>query len=276
METKAVNIKGAKRLFIKLGSCSRTMAFIIDREFGNISEMEEKALDPLAGGILQQGYQCGMLWGAALAIGAEAYKTTGSLDRAQARALAAMQHTLSNFLERTKTADCEEITHCDWQNKLSVAKHMLSGKVVSCFYLLQKWAPEAVMSAREGLDNNTKNLPVGCKNCASEVVRKMGGSEMEMAMVAGFAGGLGMSGNACGALAAAIWKKTLAMCKENPNKSFFNNEKASELLELFYKITDYEILCSDITKHQFSSIKEHSDYLDSGGCKHIIEGLSLS
>ncbi|MEZ5146988.1 MAG: C-GCAxxG-C-C family (seleno)protein [Bacteroidales bacterium] len=236
METKAVNIKGAKRLFIKLGSCSRTMAFIIDREFGNISEMEEKALDPLAGGILQQGYQCGMLWGAALAIGAEAYKTTGSLDTAQARAIAAMQHTLSNFLERTKTADCEEITHCDWQNKLSVAKHMLSGKVVSCFYLLQKWAPEAVMSAREGLDNNTKNLPVGCKNCASEVVRKMGGSEMEMAMVAGFAGGLGMSGNACGALAAAIGRKHWQCAKKTRTNHFSTMRKPLNYWNFFIKL----------------------------------------
>ena len=38
-------------------------------------------------------------------------------------------------------------------------------------------------------------------SCASEVAAKMGASDEEMVMVAGFAGGLGLSGNACGALA---------------------------------------------------------------------------
>ena len=44
----------------------------------------------------------------------------------------------------------------------------------------------------------------------------MGGSEEEIAMVAGFAGGLGLSGNGCGALSAAIWKTILELVrKEN-------------------------------------------------------------
>ena len=47
----------------------------------------------------------------------------------------------------------------------------------------------------------------------------MGGTEEESIMVAGFAGGIGLSGNACGALSAAIWYKMLGWAKNNPDKS---------------------------------------------------------
>ncbi len=33
---------------------------------------------PLAGGIVGNGYQCGMIWGAALAAGAQAYRLLGT------------------------------------------------------------------------------------------------------------------------------------------------------------------------------------------------------
>ena len=45
----------AKRAFIKNGTCSRTFFFLLNREFGHLKEDEERAIDPLAGGILQQG-----------------------------------------------------------------------------------------------------------------------------------------------------------------------------------------------------------------------------
>ena len=73
LKSERVKLK-AKRTFIKKGPCSRTFFYILDREFGHPREDEEKAIDPLAGGILQQGYQCGMLWGASMAVGAEAYR----------------------------------------------------------------------------------------------------------------------------------------------------------------------------------------------------------
>ena len=45
---------------------------IVDASLDHPMKPEEKASMPLAGGIANMGYQCGMLWGAALAAGAEA------------------------------------------------------------------------------------------------------------------------------------------------------------------------------------------------------------
>ena len=53
---------------------------VVDASFGHPMKVEEKAVMPLAGGVANMGYQCGMLWGAALAAGAQSYRQlwTGS------------------------------------------------------------------------------------------------------------------------------------------------------------------------------------------------------
>jgi hypothetical protein len=54
--------RGTKRLFLRLGTCSKLLFHILDREFGNPMETEERAWDQLCGGLALTGRQCGMLW----------------------------------------------------------------------------------------------------------------------------------------------------------------------------------------------------------------------
>lgn len=97
-------------------------------------------------------------------------------------------------------------------------------------------------------------------------------------MVAGFAGGLGLSGSACGALSATIWKRMLDWCRENTTKNppFFNNKVAKKILKTFIKETDKKILCSDICEKKFKDLKDHTEYIRQGGCKKLINGCNLS
>ena len=74
-------LNDARRVFLKKGTCSQTLFFLLDREFANPKENEERAADPLAGGIMQRGHQCGMLWGASLAVGAESFPRLPDLHR---------------------------------------------------------------------------------------------------------------------------------------------------------------------------------------------------
>jgi hypothetical protein len=106
----------------------------------------------------------------------------------------------------------------------------------------------------------------------------MGGTEEESTMVAGFAGGIGLSGKACGALGAAIWYKMLQGARNNTiaSSSMFNNPDVNKLLRIFYIQTDSEMLCNKISDKSFSTIDEHSDFIKSGGCSKIIEALSKS
>ena len=115
-------------------------------------------------------------------------------------------------------------------------------------------------------------------SCASEVAKKMGASDEEQVMVAGFAGGLGLSGNACGALSAAIWINTLSWCRKNPGKTppFFNNPNAKRVLKAFYEVTDSEILCTKISGQHFKTVNDHSEFIKNGGCEKLIDALAQS
>ncbi len=272
-KTKKVR-RDTKRVFMKKGTCSRAFSYILNREFGHPLENEEHAADPLAGGILQQGYQCGMLWGASLAVGAEAFRRSENRDKAIGMAIKATQHIMKSFINRTNTADCSEITACDWSNKFSIAKYFFSGKFWACYKLADKWAPDAIRSATEGLSLDQTDLPKQPISCASEVVRKMGGSDEEMVMVAGFAGGLGLSGNGCGALAAAIWMSTLARVREQNYKTSFSDPISEKILKAFYEAADYEMECKNITGKCFKSIDDHTEFIENGGCDKLINSFA--
>lgn len=263
-----------KRTFLKKGTCSRTFFHILNREFGFPLDQEEQAADPLAGGIMQQGYQCGMLWGASLAVGAEAYRRSENFDQAVALSIRATQYVMKSFLNRTKTVDCSDITKTNFSSKLSMAKYLFSGKFYSCFQLAEKWAPEAIDSALEGLSVDKSELPKQQMSCATEVARKMGASDEEMIMVAGFAGGLGLSGNGCGALSATIWMNTLQRIRKQNIKISYTDPIGEKIINAFYAETDYKMLCSEITGEHFNTSQDHTIFMKNGGCKKLIKILA--
>ncbi len=273
------HLQGIKRLFLKLGTCSRTLFYILNREFGHPMEIEERASAPLAGGVMQKGYQCGMLWGASLAVGAESFRRHYNSSQAICTAIAATQNIMESFSNRTKSVNCRAITNCDFTSKLSMMWYMLSFKFMTCFFLAENWVPEAIQSATEGLSQNQTDCPQHAMSCASEVAKKLGASNEEMIMVAGFSGGLGLSGNACGALSAAIWIKSLNWCRKQTDsgfdewKSLFENPDLINILNEFYRVTNRKILCSKISKHCFKTISDHSEFIKNGGCKKLIDVL---
>jgi len=95
-----------------------------------------------------------------------------------------------------------------------------------------------------------------------------------MVMVAGLAGGIGLSGQACGALGAAIWLSSLDWCKKHPGKSGYSNSKSKEILKAFKDTSGSEFLCHKICGQYFKTIKEHTEFVENGGCKKLINVLS--
>lgn len=263
-----------KKVFIKKGTCSRTFFYLLNREFGNSKEEEEQAADPLAGGIAQEGYQCGMLWGAALAVGAESCCRYEDQGDAIAHAVNATKHILESFIKRAKSANCGVITSCDFNEKFGLAKYLITGKPLVCFNLADKWAPEAIQSAQIGLSEEIKDSPELPISCASEVVKKMGGSNEEIVMVAGFAGGFGLSGNACGALSAAIWMNTLDRVRKQNYKHSLSDTDLNKIMTTFFEKTNYKMECWKICGENFKSLNEHTEFIKSGGCQKLINILA--
>jgi len=280
MKTRTEYPNDTKELFKSCGTCSRTFAHLLNREFGHPDEASEKAMNLMAGGIMNQGFQCGMLWGAALAVGGEAYRRQGSLDGAIAAAVSATQELITSFMEQTDTVNCREIIGLDLTSETGMAEFM--ERVTSqgmensqCFNLAEQWAPHAMEVSRKGVDA-VFDPALKPRSCASEVVRQMGGSDEEMAMVAGFAGGMGLYGGACGALGAAIWKRMLDWCRENPEKDppYFNNKIAKNILKAFKAETKDKMLCSEICGRNFQNTEDHTEYLNRGGCENLLKTLA--
>lgn len=215
-----------------------------------------------------------MLWGASMAVGAEAFRRNDDQSEAIAMAITTSQHIVESFLNSSKSIECEEITNTDFNNKFGLAKYMFTGKMFVCFNLAARWAPEAIKTAHEGLSVKLSTNAKQTKSCASEVIKKMGGNDEEAVMVAGFAGGIGLSGNGCGALGAAIWKITLELVKTGDWKYTLSNPTFDNILEKFYEASDYEMECSKICGKQFKTVEEHTEYINNGGCSKIIDVLA--
>ena len=209
-----------------------------------------------------------------MAAGAESYRRNESLGLAIATAISATQHIMKSFINRTSSIECGDITSCDFSNKISFAKYFFTGKFLSCYILAGKWAPEAIKAAEEGLSMEKKEQDHQSLSCASEVVRKMGANDEQAVMVAGFAGGLGLSGSGCGALAAAIWMNALLKNRDQNEKSVSFNPDADPTLQAFFKETDYEVECEKICGQKFRSIYDHSEFIKNGGCKKLISVLA--
>lgn len=273
-------LSDTKKIFWKCGTCSQTFHYILNREFGYPKEAEGLALDPLAGGLML-GHQCGMLWGSSLAVGAESFRRYSDHNKATAKAITATQHLMESFSKRTKSVKCRDIVGFDFSDKINEMKFILNSLPggftnMVCMNLAEKWAPEAIQSAKEGLSHEQTDIPELPLSCASEVAKKMGGSDEEKIMVAGFAGGMGLSGNACGALGAAIWMNSLAWCRKHPGKSGYSNPNTKEILKTFNNETGSEFICQKISGQSFKTIGDHTNFVKNGGCDKLIKMLAHS
>lgn len=279
MSEKNSNTLNPRKTFMKAGACSHAMYKLVNNAFGYPREEIGQAADPFAGGILQRGYQCGMLWGASLAVGTESFRRFGNSGKAVAIAISATHNLIQSFTKKSKSPNCSDITHTDFSNRFQFTLFMLNTLVRGfyyspCFNLMAKWTPEAINTAELELIKEHDNFNYEPKSCATELLKKMGGSEEDMIIVAGLAGGLGLSGNACGALGACIWWKNLNRIKSEGYKKHMEYPDSESIIQSFLAETGFEFECSKICGRQFASIDEHSDYLNSGGCSKLIESLS--
>lgn len=247
---------------------------VVDRSFNQPLELEERAAMQLAGGIMGSGYQCGMLWGGALAAGAQAYRLYGASARAEVEALIAAQKLVAAFHTRAKEINCAEITALEWKkpSKGQVVKFIAKGGPIGCFRLAADYAQIAFDTINHTLGETQTNPPTPPVSCTAMLAQKISVSEMHGVMAAGLAGGIGLSGGACGVLGAAIWFRGINTLN-NGGKLSFNLTTPSAELEKFLTASDYEFECAKIVGRKFENVADHASYVRDGGCAKIIEAL---
>lgn len=232
---------------------------------------------PLAGGMLQHGHQCGMLWGATLAAGAEAFRRHGPGPGAETAAINAAAKLVSTFRPRHDAVNCVDITDIDkssstWQ---MVSFFLLKGGTIGCFRMAAWYAPLAHDAIDSALSDTTIAPPSPPVSCAAELARRMDASDMHAVMAAGLAGGIGLCGGACGALGAAIWIRAMADARKHEvGKVDYKSPRFQEVIDRFLKRTDYTFDCTDIAGRTFENVDDHAAYLQSGGCSELIDALA--
>ena len=237
---------------------------------------------PMAGGVAQQGYQCGMLWGAALAAGAQAYRLYGPGPQAEAAAVLASQKTLQAFQAQNRFIDCSDLTGMDWKGSTGrrmaeqVFKFFVKGGPIGCFSMAARYAPLALKEINAAYAAELPETPASPVSCAALLARKAGLSEQQIVMAAGFAGGIGLSGGACGALGAAIWIIGLKAGQQGAQNISYDGPAAQAAVEKFLQASDYCFECTEITGQKFDSVAAHAEYVRSGGCAQIIDSLAAA
>ncbi len=250
---------------------------VVDDSFGHPLKHEEAAVDPLAGGIANHGYQCGMLWGATLAAGAQAYRLFGPGPKAETEAMIAAQKVVTSFRAGTKNEiNCLEIAQINLSEKnqlLPILKFFAKGGPIRCFRMAARYAPEARRAIDIALSEENIESPATAVSCAAMLAQRMGASEMQTVMVSGFAGGIGFSGGGCGALGAAIWIIGMEGRQEGAGKKVINSRIADTIDRFLKDASDFKFECSEIVGREFNGIEDHARYLRDGGCSQIIEAL---
>jgi hypothetical protein len=155
-----------------------------------------------------------------------------------------------------------------------VLKFFLKGGPIACFSMSAKYAQVAFRDIDSAYSEKPPESPAGPVSCAATLVRRLGLSDMHAVMASGFAGGIGFSGGACGALGAAIWVLGLQKTTVASGSSGLTPPGADALMDRFLKAANYEFECEKIVGRKFESVNDHASYLQAGGCAKIIDALA--
>ena len=255
---------------------------VVDASFGNPMEPEEEAAAPLAGGIINFGFQCGMLWGASLAAGAEVFRHFGPGARAEDMAIRVSEKLIEIFRLRTRSEmNCAEITALNLQRMKGIApmlKFLVKGGKIgpgACFRLAAGYARDAFNTIKSAFAEEPVRISSGPVSCAAVLAGKIGAAEKHVVMASGLAGGIGLSGGACGALGAAIWLRALNRHQEGADRlDYSDNPVFKAVVEKLMEKTDSRFECHEIAGRKFKRTGDHAAYLRDGGCSEIIEALA--
>ena len=140
---------------------------------------------------------------------------------------------------------------------MQIVKLFLRGGPIRCFSMAGRYAPVAFNEINTALSAKPFEAPPRPVSCAAMLAQKMGLSELQMAMLAGFAGGIGLSGGACGALGAAVWIIGLKDSQEGA-KFEMQNPRAMAMIDKFVESADYEFECAKIVGRKFADVNDHA------------------
>ena len=190
--------------------------------------------------------------------------------------MAAASRLLSTFRGQHGATDCYDITEIDDSStKLEMVTYfLLKGGVVRCFAGAARYASAAKEAIDAVLATPPGDAPPAPVSCAALLARRMGASGLHAVMVAGFAGGIGLGGGGCGALAAAIWINGLRALQGGAARLDFESPVARAVIDRFLACTAGKFECAGICGRGFANLEEHAAAMRGGCCAPLLEALA--
>ncbi len=279
----------AKYWWLECVACSEASMTTQMRGFGIEEPVYEQALHAFSGGFMYLGHACGLLTGAALAAGFLAKARFRDNETRSTAALHATRQLAKAYSEFAGSINCREITEINLTNLRGRLRYLREGKGRMCGRIHLRWSPQAHELIDKALTEFEEHKPdQECANCAVKTLKKMatsvGMDEEDSVLVAGLAGGVGLLGNVCGALAAGVYALSVSQYLEQEGKKRDSRIRGSfqELTGASFRGSATQLklafidrfsgeLCIQIAQRQFQDIEDHSAFIEPGGCQEAIE-----
>lgn len=287
--SQAVSRDMAKYWWLRCVGCAEASVTTQMRGLQLEEPAYEQALHSLSGGFMHLGHVCGLLTGAVVAAGFVARARFDDDDtRAGATLYAAIQLARA-YPELSGSVNCREITEVPLTTLVQRLRYLQAGKARLCGHLHLKWAPQAhELIDRALTEFGARRLPREHTNCAVRTLEKLvsstGMNQEDSVLLAGLAGGVGLLGNVCGALAAGVYAMSVSHYLEQPGKRRDSRMRGSleELAGTRYRGAATRLrtefvdrygseLCVQIAQRGFQVAEGHSAFIQQGGCHEVIE-----
>jgi hypothetical protein len=245
-------------------------------------KMEEHAVMPLAGGIMQQGYQCGMLWGAALAAGAQAYRVWGPGPQAETGAVIASHKAVEAFRARNGEINCAEIIELNWKapSKGRILKFFLKGGPIGCFRSRDAAERLCEIDALSDKPIQTPNR----RSLRGLQQKQMGASDLHTG--AWRRTRPAASGSSGGARCAGVASGSSAERSAEKGSKISHRSWPSRQMDRFLESSDYEFECAKIVGRKFRECRRscrvcaqadaRKSSSVSGACQPIVHSIKLN
>jgi Putative redox-active protein (C_GCAxxG_C_C) len=282
----------AKYWWLRCVACSEASMTTQMRGFGISEPAYEQAVHAFSGGFMHLGHACGLLTGATLAAGFVARSRFDDDRTRSGAALHAAIQLAAAYPELTGSVDCRQITQLSLTRLSGRLRYVQQGKGRLCGRLHLKWAPQAQQLIDKALMEFRESRPAGaCANCAVQTMCALEPTARFQAgdsvLVAGFAGGIGLLGNVCGALAACVFAMAaegrLAGARQGRDSRILGS--LEELAGISYRGAAAQVrlefirqfgseLCIDIIGRRFQDAEDHSAFVEQGGCADVAKFLA--
>lgn len=279
--------EAAKYWWLRCVACSEASMTTQMRGFGLDEPAYEQAIHAFSGGFMHRGHACGLLSGAAVAAGFVARSRFGD-DRARAAAaLHAAMRLAKAYPQVAGSVNCREITGVSLTALSGRLRYVREDKGRACGHLHLIWAPEAHRLIDEALlEFGCRPAAGSCANCAVQTMRYLipstGLKAEDAVLVAGLAGGVGLHGNVCGALAAGLFAMCLEdeLARRRADRDSRMRGSLEELAGTRYRGAATRLrlafvrefgseLCVEIIGRRFHDAADHSGFVEEGGCERV-------